>query len=271
MWLDRVSISHQNFLGLSVSLIMGDGIDLQNQEAAEETLSLSNLPLITTDEPDSQDFSCFKERRSSSEPTDFFEFFSDFNAEMRHAEDIIFCGKLVPFKENPLPNQIQKPPTKEKNSQSFHRRRSESFSEQTITRTESSKTSLIRSSRSLDSQTLLRNSSLSSETSEIHRNSSVKSSRKSDGSSFKVFNFKPRWYLLTFGLVKFPPEMALQDIKNRQVRRNPGTMFPSFDAGKKVPGSRRDRQSFWGLLRVLSCKDDSSVAVTTSFTCMPQV
>ncbi|KAL0316630.1 UNVERIFIED_CONTAM: hypothetical protein Sradi_5541200 [Sesamum radiatum] len=62
--------------------------------------------------------------------------------------------------------------------------------------------------------------------------------------------------------------MDLQDIKNRQVRRNPGSMFPGMDGGGGIPAGRR---SSWGhdLLRVLSCKNHASVAVTASIGLMP--
>ncbi|CAK9137969.1 unnamed protein product [Ilex paraguariensis] len=251
---------------------MGDKIDLGDQEEEEETLSLSNLPLATH-EPNAKDFSRLKERRSSSQPTDFFEFFSDLNAEMSHAEDIIFCGKLIPLQEQSLPNITHKPPTGEdRKPQSFCRRRSESSPElktsSSTSRSNSTKTIQMRSSRSLDYQKLRRNSSLSSDTSEIHRNSSVKRSEKFEFWGIKLL--KPRWHALMFGLVKFPPEMDLRDMKNRQFRRNPGTMFTMPDAGKKVPVRRSDRKSSWGLLRVLGCVDHSSVEITASFGCMPQ-
>lgn len=72
-----------------------------------------------------------------------------------------------------------------------------------------------------------------------------------------------------FGTVKFPTEMDLQDIKNRQVHRTPSkSLFPGIEVAKKAPANRK---SSWGVLKVLSCRDDSSINVTASIACMPQV
>ncbi|KAL2502271.1 hypothetical protein Fot_36119 [Forsythia ovata] len=256
---------------------MDDSTSFQDQvdhttEEAEEALSLCDFPL-NVDESESKDFSKIQDRRSSSEPSDFFEFFSDVSSDMSHAEDIIFCGKLVPYKEQTLSNyHIHNSLSTDYNSlKGFNTRRCESMSDQN-TRSHETKM-LMRNSRSLDYRKLRRNSSLGmkSEDSEIQRSSS-KSSTKSDVPGSKLL--KPRWYILMFGLVKFPPEMDLQDIKNRQIRRNiPGTVFPAVETGGKVPVSRNERRNSWGqdLLRVLSCKDHASVAVTASIDSVRQV
>ncbi|CAI9782951.1 unnamed protein product [Fraxinus pennsylvanica] len=241
-------------------------------EEAEETLSLCDFPL-NVDEPERKDFPKIQDRRSSSEPSDFFEFFSDVSSDMSHAEDIIFCGKLVPYKERPLfKDRVHNSLSSDDNSlKTFTTRRCESLSDQN---TRSHKTKkLMRNSRSLDYRKLRRNSSLvmKSDDSEIQRSSS-KSSTKSDVPGSKVS--KPRWHILMFGLVKFPPEMDLQDIKSRQVRRNnPGSMFPAIETSTKAPVNRNERRNSWGhdLLRVLSCKSHGSVAVTASIDFVPQV
>ncbi|KAF2318565.1 hypothetical protein GH714_008950 [Hevea brasiliensis] len=68
---------------------------------AEETLSLSDLPLNSNSSVDLDDFS--KEYQSSTfDHQDFFEFFSeDSSASITYHKDnnIIFCGKLIPPKE----------------------------------------------------------------------------------------------------------------------------------------------------------------------------
>ncbi|KAF2318574.1 hypothetical protein GH714_008992 [Hevea brasiliensis] len=68
---------------------------------AEETLSLSDLPLNSNSSVDLDDFS--KEYQSSTfDHQDFFEFFSeDSSASITYRKDnnIIFCGKLIPPKE----------------------------------------------------------------------------------------------------------------------------------------------------------------------------
>ncbi|XP_047942810.1 uncharacterized protein LOC125189590 [Salvia hispanica] len=143
------------------------------------------------------------------EPLDSFEFSNDLSSHsLSHAEDIIHCGKLMPYKHQlslPSPRQHRKslPP------------RSSSYGN-------------TRCSRSLDRKSL------------------------------KSAGWKPRWYDLTFGSAKFPPEMDIRDMKIRQIRRSPG--------GDGTPESQR---SSWGwgydFLRVLSCKNHpGSVAVTAS-------
>lgn len=265
------------------------------EEEAEEALSLSGL-IINSDEtepPPVTDYSNSSRSRSTSEPSDFFEFFCEINntSEMSHAEDIIFCGKLIPsnnYKEqlgdrtNQCNNRKHRVTENDKYLQSFvNRRRSESMSELNAigerrrSNSTNSNLMIIRNSRSLDYQRLY---GKSDKLLEIERSLSAKSSgsnSKTDVISIvkeKVITpSKPRWYFLKFGLVKFPPEMALRDIKNRQVRRNSGSLFTSSShAGERDLTHKYDRKSSWDdLLKVLSCKDDASVSVTTSsFGCL---
>lgn len=237
----------------------------EEYEDEEEALSLCDFPL-NCDDPE-RNSKTHHHRRSSSQPSEYaFEFSNDPNSDnMSHAEDIIHCGKLVPYRQQqqqqqPLfDDQILKSLSTDYDSANFSRRYCDSLP----TSARSNSTRLTRSSRSLDRKKLRRNSSLvmKSEASDIHRSLS-KGLVKSEAAS------KPRWYDLMFGPVKLPPEMDLQDMKNRQVRRSPGIMFPAADGGG------RDGRSSWGhdLLRVLSCKNhSSSVAVTASIRLVPQL
>lgn len=254
-----------------------DNFVFQDQEE-EEAISLSDFPL-TPDENNhhhtaTTDSSPFQDLRSpSSEQSDLFEFLSNHNSNMSHAEDIIYCGKLIPFKDqdDQSPSYIyetQNPATPNNHKlHNFQRRRSDSLSELKTCRSNSSSSSSktrMRNSRSLDYQKLSRNSSMSSDSPDIHRN--PRSSSRLDG-TIKIP--KPRWYIIMFGSVKFPPEMDLRDIKNRQVHRTVSPpLFPSLEVVKKVPVNRK---SSWEVLKVLSCRDDASVHVTTSLACMPRV
>lgn len=261
--------------------------DYYQEDRDEETLSLCDLPLSDEDHQINNNNKnvettnmASQTRRSSSEPLEFFEFLSDNSSEyMCAAEDIIFCGKLVPFKE-PYSHPIQNP-VENKRRLSPVRRRCESLSElrSSINRSNSAKArGLMRNSRSLDYRKLERLSASQkpSSGSEIDRNPSVRSVDKAGDSMalLKKAAAKPRWYQLMFGVVKPPAGMELRDIKSRQIRLNPPiTMFPTpVDAGgNKVPANGSLNKSSCGLLlKVLSCKDPTSVAVTASF-CMPQV
>lgn len=241
----------------------------EEEEEEEEALSLCDLPLNPKDNGGnnnnkSKDLSSYTLR--SSESPDYFEFFSDLKAEMCPADEIIFRGKLIPFKDQSPPiHRTHKTSTTEENRkiQTHLGRRCDSFSKLEspiyITRSDSSTETarlMMRNSRSLDYRKLHRSSkSMASPVPEIERNSSAKSAGKSDMGHKKAA--KPRWYLLMFGMVKFPPEMELSDIKNRQFRRNPpSTLFP--------PPLDVHGKGSWRLLRALSCKDHASVAVTAS-------
>ncbi|KAK6136972.1 hypothetical protein DH2020_029283 [Rehmannia glutinosa] len=219
----------------------------------EEALSFCDFPL-NPNEPAEKNNSY-----SKTQSSDLFEFFfNDLKSKnIANAEDIISCGKLVPYKQQPLPpddddlvhDQILKSISGDYDAINSSRRSCESLPELNPTRSNSSSRLT-----SLDSRKLRRNYSsmvvVKSQNSDIERSSS-KGSTKSEG--IKVL--KPRWYALIFGnLVKFPPEIDLRDMKKRQIRRNTGSMFPA------------NRRSSWGhdLLRVLSCKNHASVTVTAS-------
>ncbi|KAG6644162.1 hypothetical protein CIPAW_08G036400, partial [Carya illinoinensis] len=237
----------------------------EEEAATEERLSLCDLPLYPKT-VDSKRLSNHSPRSHSEPPADFFEFFSDLSSDMCPADDIFFCGKLIPFKEQSPPTTRQAPKisiTDRNHIKQAHFRRSP------ITRSNSSSSTsklMTRNSHALDYRKLHRRShSLISPTPEVERNISVKSVGRSD-TALKTAA-KPRWYFLMFGMVKFPPEMELGDMKNRQVRRNrPSTLFPApRDVHGKLPVRRSSSKGFWRLLRALSCKDHSSVAVTASF------
>ncbi|KAL1553861.1 hypothetical protein AAHA92_14483 [Salvia divinorum] len=196
-------------------------------------------------------------RRSSSEPSEFFEFFHDFNSEMSNAEDIISCGKLMLYQNPPRVHpQILKSLSAD-DATRFSRRHRGGGSLSAAARSRSA-------ARSVESRRL----ATKPEAADIHRNSS-KSSAKSEGS--KAAALKPRWFVMMFGPLKLQPEMDLRDIKSRQVRRNRGRLFPRIDGGGGATGGRSDWRSFWGvdLLKVLSCKNHASVAVTASIGLVP--
>ncbi|PON75958.1 hypothetical protein PanWU01x14_039090 [Parasponia andersonii] len=286
--------------------------ETEETEEAEEALSLSELPLNTTNQDEQEEEEDYTQemfknrennahnsRRSSSEPPEFFEFFSDAGSgeNMCSAEDIIFCGRLIPFKEHyysdmsrnhnhnhndqmPLMKNAISFPEDFLRKQTAFRRRSESLSElqsSSVSRSGSAKATVMRNSRSLDYQKLRRSwnySMVSPAPSHMDRNSSVGSAGKSDSPPKKPV--RPRWSsFLMFGMARFPAEMELSDIKNRQVRRNPSTLFPAMDpgGGGNFPvnqSSSSGNKASWRLLKALSCKDHASVAVTASL-CMPHV
>ncbi|KAE8711359.1 NBS resistance-like protein [Hibiscus syriacus] len=235
---------------------MGENIGHLHRYHAEEVFSLGEFPL----DSDAKNNLGLTRRSSSESAPEFFEFLNDLTYDMCPADDIIFCGKLIPLNPQHIPFEENK----KKND--VLRKRSESFSEsrsESITHSHNTKEypKCLRNSRSLDYKRLRRY--------DMERNPSKRSTRKSDVSAIKVN--KRRWYVFMLGMVKFPQEMELKDIKSRQFRRNPSVMFPTVeDYGKKLSGNRSSgKGSSWGLLKALSCRDHNSVAVATSFW-MPQ-
>jgi len=227
----------------------------EEEEEQEEALSLCDLPLNHNSRTPSLDETSYKKiLRPSSLQDNAGEIFSGFSSssssDMCPADDIIFCGKLLPLK-----NLIV-----EEDKSSARRRRSESLS--AVTRSNSvstctgSRRLMMRNSKSLDYNRLRECSS-----SEVDRNFSARSGALPEAASKKAT--KPRWYSLMFGTMKVPAEMELSDMKNRQVRRNASSTM--FIAAEKVGGNRSPGKVSWRILKALSCKDHSSVAVTTSF------
>ncbi|GLT97519.1 hypothetical protein SLE2022_150780 [Rubroshorea leprosula] len=255
---------------------LGENIDsLRDLEEEEEVLSLCELPLDNEEYDEKGVGKTGTQARLSSETTEFFSFLSDLSIDMCPADDIIFCGKLVPLKDQHVvqPQRIRNSFKDDKRSSFGYRKRSESLSDlqsTTMSRSDSMTSDrVLRNSRSLDYQKLHRmlSSNSSSPDPSMDRNSSGRSLGKSDANKKAVM--KPRWYVLMFGMLKFPPEMELKDIKNRQFRRIPSVMFPPvLDDSKKPPPNRSSGKTAWRFLKALSCRDPTSIETTPSF-CMP--
>lgn len=240
---------------------------------SDESLSFSDLPMDRENSDAHTHPDSFRKnpRRSSSEPLDLFEFFSAgfITSEISPAEDLIFCGRLLPLNDHSTRITADKSFWKEEISrkQTVFRKRSESLSglQSSVSRSNSAKFNLKRNSRSLDYRRLYRQAnSIFSPTAEIDRNCSIKTGLKPDSLNKKTS--KPRWYLLMFGMVKFPAEMELSDIKSRQVRRSSSTLFPSNETKSKFHCGRSSGEATWRILRALSCKNHASVDVTASLT-----
>uniref|UniRef100_A0A7N0SW51 Uncharacterized protein n=1 Tax=Kalanchoe fedtschenkoi TaxID=63787 RepID=A0A7N0SW51_KALFE len=253
--------------------------DRLRDDSEEEALSLSELAVH--DEVEELGESAADDPALTSrpqQPDELFEFFTSnkLYSDMCPADDIIVSGRLLPLKHQCLshfPHQMDDSLRAENRlRQSARCRRSESLSDlKSISQSNSIKTRVVRSSRSLDDRRQGR--SHSSFLPERDRNRSGISDRSSV-SSPKVL--KSRWQSLIFGIgmVKFPPEMELRDIKSRSQRSNQATLFlstPESEAKSPASGSTGGKGSSWGLLKALSCKDHTSISVTTSFVCMPHI
>nr|GEU64502.1 hypothetical protein [Tanacetum cinerariifolium] len=244
--------------------VIKNNTNLQDDQVPEtlDTVSLADF-VLTQDHDQVRKIST-----SSSAAEDFFEFFRGGLREekmMSHAEDIIFCGKLVPINEQRKIQLQQSEKHHQQNNKQQHEpvgcRRSRSDSMPHVKRTRKSPLN----SRSLNYKNSYRNSSMRSEQGpEIRREGSGNKSSSS------------RWYVFLFGLVKVPPsEMDLKDIKNRQVRRIPSkALFGSLDSCDdvvKVKQNDDQKKCSWKVLGYLSCKSTANDVVTSRLPYMPKV
>ncbi|XWS75115.1 hypothetical protein CRYUN_Cryun01aG0057500 [Craigia yunnanensis] len=265
-------------------------------EADEETLSLCDL-VVSSDANEywNDDFS--KEDHQSNNG-DFFEFFrEDFPAlaPNTYPEDnnILFCGKLIPFKDQ-QPNVEDKPQSlkiskvnqgndeKKKNTSSFvfPWKMSHSFN----------KSRTFPSSSAKGSQGKSFNKSLSLSAAGSKNNYGKYGSDQSKKSGDEKFDFsvkrvsilatpvKSRWYLFAFGVGRFPMEIELKDMKLRQSRKSKAMKFqvPEVSEPENVKDGKERRRSakgLWKLLKVLGWKGKhtNAAVVQASFGCNPHV
>lgn len=246
----------EEYLNKPVEQESNDNVLQDLDHEAEETLSLCDL--VEGSNWNNNDFSGPNgeyqyQSVSSDDDQDFFEFFSeDFTASLASADypkdNIIFCGKLIPYKEEAAvrPEQTQKKQKNKKNS---------------IFTWKSSSMKMSRSTSSKAQQQGIRSRSykaLSRENGYQNYDFPVKKV------STLATSVKPRWYLLAFGYGRFPSEMKLRDIKNRQSRRTPATKFQSDDVDGdmvKRSGKRSPWKGAWTLLKILGCKSQQANAV----------
>ncbi|XP_047942882.1 uncharacterized protein LOC125189669 [Salvia hispanica] len=184
-----------------------------------ETLSLCDLPLYSDQSHDWDDQHSSTTTTSSDQ--DYFEFFSQelvSSAAFLPPQNIIFCGKLIPYKHLPTPN--------DKNQITLN-----------TTQTGPNKTSRWR--WRLSGTTKCTTAAMQ---------------RRAYNSGKQV---KVKWYFFLFGVSRFSPVVELSDIRSRQSRRRTSPPPPpsspvmfGFDDGE-VMGDRG--WGLWGLIRALSC------------------
>ncbi|XP_061347019.1 uncharacterized protein LOC133292612 [Gastrolobium bilobum] len=207
---------------------------LQDPYEEEETLSLSDLP-IHSDSNSGQRGDFSKEdgknsagsynKEDNGDDDDFFEFFSEeFTTSSTHAtaENIIFCGKLIPFKDHPHVH---------------NRGKSLSDIQEAVTiSTHDGGGSFKKGQEAKGSK------SFACDYTSIGKVSLMRSTTKS------------RWFLFMFGMSKLSTtEMELRDIRNRQSRRVPATMFPAPEQGEEVKiKARRSCKGMCKMLRSIS-------------------
>ncbi|KAG6760333.1 hypothetical protein POTOM_036844 [Populus tomentosa] len=221
--------------------------DLHDFDDEAETLSLCDLPLYNRSNSDWDDFSKEDQNLETSFDQDFFEFFSaDFAASACPSDNIIFCGKLIPYRGETVEEKAENlagSTKKAKDSKKSFRFPWKSSSFNKPRTTTPPKQPLEKSDKAL--QVPL---------SENHGLATRKCDDKYDHFSMKKVSIlatpvKPRWYFSAFGVGRFPMEMELSDIKTRQIKKSPSKMFQS-DKGIEMSSKKRGK-GLWSLLRFL--------------------
>ncbi|CAK9136162.1 unnamed protein product [Ilex paraguariensis] len=237
-------VAQEPYLDLVSENTMVEALD-----EAEETLSLCDLP-IYSDAADYKDFSQeYQSLSSSSSEQDCFEFFSEdwSTTSSFSSENIIFCGKLIPFKE-PVSEEYTHIHKQESNKEQEHRNRG-------LFRWPSMAFRGSKSEKSVSNlQYVSSSKSLESPVPEKHRHTTEKWTKKYDiRVAVRTSSAKSKWYFFMFGLSRFPTEMELKDMRTRQMRRK-STSFRPNDGGEKVASVEGSRmKGWWGLIRALGC------------------
>ncbi|GLT70095.1 hypothetical protein SLA2020_421940 [Shorea laevis] len=202
-------------------------------DEAEETLSLCEFVRNSTDGGDQYRSDFTEEQKISSSDQDFFEFFREgFTPSTNHtADNIIFCGKLIPDGEPAVVTEKTQDPRKgceQQKSKKFGR----IFSGKSKSRGEKSD----------------------------KYDFSVKEV------SVLATPVKSRWYLFAFGVGRFPTEMELKDMKMRQNRKSRAAMKSRSDSGvEAVKDKKRTGKGLWRLLKLLGRVRRANAVVKVSF------
>ncbi|KAL2549571.1 uncharacterized protein Fot_11101 [Forsythia ovata] len=202
---------------------------------AEDTLSLCDLPMYsdTCAECETQSSSSL-----SSSEQDHFEFFSgEFDPPITNIspQNIIFCGKLIPYK--------QPVPVKESNLdvESNQNRGGAGCS------------------RDICSKNGTKNSCVNKNVNKFHVKRDAGYEFGVQKMSILTSSEKAKWYTFLFGITRFSTEIELRDMKNRQSRRRRHTrpsspIFINYTScDDKVSVAKNKGMGLWGFIKALSC------------------
>lgn len=248
----------------------------EEEEEEEDTLSLSDLPIYSDNSISAQRGHGFsKEVGENSPPNnddedddDFFEFFSEeFTTSTRAtAENIIFCGKLIPFKDPPLEKG-------KKNIESNTIQKGTALLPWWAAKSFDKAKSTSKDVTSCDDDSFKKQGQ---EAKGAKSNFSCEYSSSSSVGKVSLMRSttKSRWFVFMFGMSRLSntEKMEMRDIRSRQrrsrSRRGPvvATMFPSSpvhgEEGKIK--ARRNCKGLWKVLRSISlglgCNNSSKLA-----------
>ena len=206
-----------------------------------ETLSLCDLPMYGDDDDDGSHWDDFSSDDHISSPDqDLFEFFSgDFSASAwPAAENIVFCGKLIPYRKLPICTDSQK-------LEDSSTVKKQQIEKRGFLGLKSFKKGKKYRSKSMDDS----HGKGPKLQQQVPGSKSLPATRESTAADKCDFTTDPpvltsphkfHWHVFFGPATRVPSEMKLRDIKNRQSR------LPS-------PEERRSGKKSWGLLKVLGC------------------
>ncbi|KAL0303141.1 UNVERIFIED_CONTAM: hypothetical protein Sradi_6182200 [Sesamum radiatum] len=249
--------------------------DMQSAaDEADETLSLCDLPLYSDQSEWEGDLSSESQGSSSisSSEDDYFEFISQELSPSSTGyppEHIVFCGKLIPYKQ-PVDSSVRDS-TKSvegKKQTDVKKKRGWSIFRWKFSLSRSSKRQVQSKSGKKSTTLMHKRDDRGSASLQESPKQMYNSKKHGKGCDFPVHKMpilassssgKARWYLFLFGISRFSTEVELRDIKSRLSRRQspppppPPPALRFQDHNEKVSGGRNGSSGLWGLIKVLSC------------------
>lgn len=253
----------------NITMFLGEFFPLKNMqnttdETSDETLSLSDLPLYSSPSFEQWEDDLFGESQAgstsiSSSENDYFEFFSQELSPPTAVfppENIVFCGKIIPYKENVSI------------SQKVEIKKQTSIKKKSGWGVFGWKFSFGSSKRKVQSKNGDKSTTTLMHKDDHQLPSMTKYNKKKQGKGHglplqkmpiltSTSSGKARWHMLLFGISRISSGVELRDIKNRQSRRQSPPPSPPLrlhsHRDEEISGGTIGASGLWGLIRVLSC------------------
>ncbi|KZV37377.1 hypothetical protein F511_01245 [Dorcoceras hygrometricum] len=226
-----------------------------NDQEDDETLSLCDLPLYTGDQSDDWENDLSSQESSSSSEENFFEFFSQeyINPPPPGGippANIIFCGKLIPYKQTCSDSKS----SSESRKQEAHNKNQQVGSSNSTSDSDRCVDSRNGNMRAIPLTLIKKKDKDRHVSSPLHY-----SSKKVKGHDFPAQKFpvmapsssaKAKWYLFFLGTSSFKSAVEPSGLNSRRSSRQ----SPPRGGGKNISDDRdRGWRDMGGLIGALSC------------------
>lgn len=226
---------------------------MHDSDEEDETLSLCDLPIYG--EPDNYSLEDQNSSSSSSDGqlVDHFEFFTEewitTTTSYNPADNILFCGKLIPYKQN-VDNSLKVKSNKQ-------RKRTKHGVLKWNLKSKTSK------SKGRKGKCINKNASsipYSSSFNSLHSSKQCISRHGSCGNKNDILGqritilkstTKSKWFLFFFGMARVPTEMEMREVRKRQNKKS--RSLRSSGGGGKKSGKSNRKGWWWKLIRALAC------------------